>query len=117
MNDTEIERVIRRAGYDVRRDDVPGGGATGVYALRDGKRHTRSQPSLLALAEYRYNWSIGETHRLCSERWLDAAAMRTLLIGLAKGAPSGDVYASSIDVPSPGGFPDSARAISPAAAK
>jgi hypothetical protein len=52
MNDTEIERVIRRAGYDVRWDDVPGGGATGVYALRDGKRHTRSQPSLLALAEY-----------------------------------------------------------------
>ena len=52
MNDTEIERVIRRAGYDVRWDDVRGVGATGVYALRDGKRHTRSQPSLLALAEY-----------------------------------------------------------------
>jgi FkbM family methyltransferase len=45
------------------------------------------------LAEYRYNWSIGETHRLCSEHWLDAVGMRTLLIGLAKGAPSGDVYA------------------------
>ena len=52
MNDTEIERVIRRAGYDVRWDDVAGVGATGVYALRDGKRHTRSQPDLLALAEY-----------------------------------------------------------------
>ena len=52
MSETEIERVIRRAGYDVRWDDVPGRGATGVYALRDGKRHTRSQPSLLALAEY-----------------------------------------------------------------
>ena len=52
MNDTEIERVIRRAGYDVRWDDVAGVGATGVYALRDGKRHTRSQPNLLALAEY-----------------------------------------------------------------
>jgi hypothetical protein len=52
MTDTEIERVIRRAGYDVRWDDVPGRGATGVYALRDGKRHTRSQPNLLALAEY-----------------------------------------------------------------
>jgi hypothetical protein len=52
MNDTEIERVIRRAGYDVRWDDVPGRGATGVYALRDGKRHTRSQPNLLALAEH-----------------------------------------------------------------
>jgi hypothetical protein len=52
MNDSEIERIIRRAGYDVRWDDVPDLGAAGVYALRDGKRHTRSQPSLLALAEY-----------------------------------------------------------------
>ena len=51
MNDSEIERIIRRAGYDVRWDDVPGRGA-GVYALRDGKRHTRSQPTLLMLAEY-----------------------------------------------------------------
>ena len=52
MNDSEIERVIRRAGYDVRWDDVRDQGAPGVYALREGKRHTRSQPSLLALAEY-----------------------------------------------------------------
>lgn len=52
MNDTEIERVIRRAGYDVRWDDVRDQAAPGVYALRDGKRHTRSQPNLLALAEY-----------------------------------------------------------------
>jgi hypothetical protein len=52
MGDTEIERIIRRAGYDIRRDDESVSGARGVYALRDGKRHTRSQPSLLALAEY-----------------------------------------------------------------
>jgi hypothetical protein len=52
MTDTEIEKLIRRAGYDVRWDDVAGGGGAGVYALREGKRHTRSQPSLLALAEY-----------------------------------------------------------------
>jgi hypothetical protein len=52
MTDAEIERVIRRAGYDVRRDDAPGHSATEVYALRDGKRHTRSHPNLLALAEY-----------------------------------------------------------------
>jgi hypothetical protein len=50
MTDNEIERVIRRAGYDVRWDDVAGRGT--VYALRDGKRHTRSQPNLLALAEH-----------------------------------------------------------------
>jgi hypothetical protein len=52
MTDTEIEKAIRRAGYDVRWDGQPGSAATTVYALRDGKRHTRSQPNLLALAEH-----------------------------------------------------------------
>jgi hypothetical protein len=52
VTDTEIEKLIRRAGYDVRWDGAPAGGATAVYALRDGKRHTRSRPSLLALAHY-----------------------------------------------------------------
>ena len=52
MDDAELERVIRRAGYDIRHDGASGGGATRIYALRDGKRHTRSQPNLLALAEY-----------------------------------------------------------------
>jgi len=52
---------------------------------------------LATLARYRYNWSIGETHRLASTHWLDAAGMRTLLIGLPRGAPSGDVYAVRAD--------------------
>jgi hypothetical protein len=52
MTDTEIENVIRRAGYDVRWDGRSDGGPTTVYALREGKRHTRSHRSLLALAEY-----------------------------------------------------------------
>jgi hypothetical protein len=52
MDDAEIERIIRQAGYDIRWDDAPDGKAAAVYALRDGKRHTRSQPTLLALAEY-----------------------------------------------------------------
>jgi hypothetical protein len=52
VDDTEIERVIRRAGYDIRRDSDSSGAEGGVYALRNGKRHTRSQPSLLALAEH-----------------------------------------------------------------
>ena len=52
MTDTEIERTIRRAGYDVRWDEVPGRDARQVYALREGKRHTRSHPNLLALAQY-----------------------------------------------------------------
>jgi FkbM family methyltransferase len=52
---------------------------------------------LETLAQYRYNWSVGETHRLTCAEWLDAAGMRTLLIGLPKGAPSGDVYAVRAD--------------------
>jgi hypothetical protein len=52
MNDVEIERVIRRAGYDVRWETAAADGARAVYALRDGKRHTRSHATLLALAEY-----------------------------------------------------------------
>jgi hypothetical protein len=52
MNDVEIERVIRRAGYDIRWETSPDGGARMVYALRDGKRHTRSHATLLALGEY-----------------------------------------------------------------
>jgi FkbM family methyltransferase len=52
---------------------------------------------LAALAQYRYNWSVGETHRLRSTHWLDAAGMRAQLIGLATGAPSGDVYAVRAD--------------------
>jgi hypothetical protein len=51
MNDTEIERAIRQAGYDIHREDVAGD-TRAVYAVRDGKRHTRSHPNLLALAEY-----------------------------------------------------------------
>jgi hypothetical protein len=52
MNDTELERAIRRAGYDICWEAAPDGGEPSVYALRDGKRHTRSQATLLALAEY-----------------------------------------------------------------
>jgi hypothetical protein len=52
MDDAQLERLIRRAGYDIRSENESGTGATGIYALRDGKRHTRSQPNLLALAEH-----------------------------------------------------------------
>ena len=51
MDDIQLERIIRRAGYDFRRDDSDSN-AKGFYAVRDGKRHTRSRPTLLALAEY-----------------------------------------------------------------
>ena len=52
---------------------------------------------LTELAPYRYNWSPGESHRLASAHWLDAAGMRALLIGLPKAANSGDVYALNTD--------------------
>jgi FkbM family methyltransferase len=57
---------------------------------------------LAALGHYRYNSSVGETHRLQGAHWLDAAGMRALLIGLPTGAPSGDVYASRVDARSSG---------------
>ncbi len=48
---------------------------------------------LSALGEYRYNWSLGESHTLRANRWLDADALRALLESLPPDAPSGDVYA------------------------
>ena len=52
MDDTQIEKIIRRAGYEIRSDDASESGAGGVYALRNGRRHTHSRPTLLALAEH-----------------------------------------------------------------
>jgi hypothetical protein len=52
MNDAELEKALKRAGYDIQWEASPNGGARAVYALRDGKRHTRSHATLLALAEY-----------------------------------------------------------------
>lgn len=52
MSDAEIETAIKRAGYEIRWEAAPDGGARTVFALRDGKRHTRSLATLLALAEY-----------------------------------------------------------------
>lgn len=48
---------------------------------------------LQALGRYRFNWSLGESHRLTNERWQDAAALRTHIEALPDRAPSGDVYA------------------------
>jgi len=52
MDDHELERRIRQAGYDIQWETVPDSGAKTVAAFRDGKRHTRPQPTLLALAEH-----------------------------------------------------------------
>jgi FkbM family methyltransferase len=52
---------------------------------------------LTALGPYRYNWSLGESHRLASERWLDSAGIRAHLRELPSLALSGDVYAKRED--------------------
>jgi FkbM family methyltransferase len=52
---------------------------------------------LTSLGTYRFNWSPGETHRLASSGWLDAADMRAQLESLPALASSGDVYALRAD--------------------
>jgi len=53
MNDIEIEERIRQAGYDLQWEQASGcDTAKMVFALRDGKRHTRAFQTLLALGEH-----------------------------------------------------------------
>lgn len=52
MNDLDLERRIRQAGYDIQWEPAPGSDTMVVAAFRDGKQHTRPQPTLLALAEH-----------------------------------------------------------------
>ncbi len=66
------------------------------YLAAAGDRTPACVDRLEALGDYRYNWSAGESHRLASARWLDAADMLTALAGLSQG--SGDVYAWRADV-------------------
>lgn len=48
---------------------------------------------LAALADYRFNWSVGESHVLGTREWLDVAGIRAYLRGLRAEDGSGDVYA------------------------
>jgi FkbM family methyltransferase len=48
---------------------------------------------LAGAATYEFNWSVGESYRLASERWLDGPALVTALRALDDNARSGDVYA------------------------
>jgi hypothetical protein len=52
MNDIDLEKRIRQAGYDIQWEPVPGSDAKTVCAFREGKQHTRPQPTLMALAEH-----------------------------------------------------------------
>jgi len=51
---------------------------------------------LSSLGSYQYNWSVGESHRLGSATWLDAAATREFLLELPEAAASGDIYARRV---------------------
>jgi FkbM family methyltransferase len=48
---------------------------------------------LAALGPYQFNWSIGESNQLRSERWLDAIEMLDTLRTPAAQKRSGDIYA------------------------
>jgi FkbM family methyltransferase len=48
---------------------------------------------LESLGRYRYNWSLGESHRLAASEWCEAIGIRAMLRALRPGDGSGDVYA------------------------
>jgi FkbM family methyltransferase len=48
---------------------------------------------LAAFGDYRYNWSVGESHRLAARQWLTAAGIRDFIATLPTAAGSGDIYA------------------------
>jgi FkbM family methyltransferase len=48
---------------------------------------------LEALGAYRFNWSVGESHRLALTDWCTPAAVRGFVADLAAGDGSGDIYA------------------------
>jgi FkbM family methyltransferase len=48
---------------------------------------------LTALGEYHFNWSIGESNQLASDRWLDASEVLAVLRTPAAQRRPGDVYA------------------------
>jgi FkbM family methyltransferase len=52
---------------------------------------------LMALGSYRFNWSIGESGELASDRWLDARELLAILCSPAAQRRSGDVYARLIE--------------------
>jgi hypothetical protein len=48
---------------------------------------------LMALGPYRFNWSIGESGQLASEKWLDATKLLEAQEKPAAQCRPGDVYA------------------------
>jgi hypothetical protein len=48
---------------------------------------------LITLGPYQFNWSVGESNQLASDRWLDASELLAVLRTPAAQQRSGDVYA------------------------
>ena len=48
---------------------------------------------LAELGQYQFNWSVGESHRLRSDGWLDADRLLACLGDLGAAGGSGDIYA------------------------
>ena len=48
---------------------------------------------LAELGQYQFNWSVGESHRLRSDGWLDADRLLAHLGDLGAAGGSGDIYA------------------------
>lgn len=48
---------------------------------------------LEALGDYRFNWSVGESHRLARAAWCSPGEMRRFAEALPSAARSGDIYA------------------------
>ena len=48
---------------------------------------------LEGLADYAFNWSIGERHRWAHPEWVDGASVRGFFQSLRPGGRSGDIYA------------------------
>lgn len=62
--------------------------------LPDALDYARTCVSRLAeLGSYRYNWSVGETFRLVSDHWMDAAELFAALETADMQRRSGDIYA------------------------
>jgi FkbM family methyltransferase len=48
---------------------------------------------LETLGDYRYNWSVGESHRLARAKWYTVDEIRRVIQELASDAGAGDIYA------------------------
>jgi hypothetical protein len=52
---------------------------------------------LQALADYRYSWFVGESHRPARLEWVAAEELIRFLRSLSPDAPSGDIFARRAD--------------------